>query len=80
MKPVTAREIPDGFQLDWNDQTWNVAYTFRWSEFYDCYLDETHNFGRISVRPGDSLPEAFERAFDMPYTSEYEIFFLKEMP
>jgi hypothetical protein len=34
----------------------------------------------MSVRPGDSLPEAFERAFDMPYTSEYEIFFLKEMP
>ena len=76
MKPVTAREIPEGYQLDWNDQIWNVGYAFRWSEVYGCYLDE----GRMSVRPGDSLPEAFERAFDMPYTSEYEIFFLKEMP
>ena len=76
MKPVTSREIPEGYQLDWNNQIWSVGHVFRWSEMYDCYLNE----GMVTVRPGDSLPQAFERVFDMPYTSEYEVFFLKETP
>lgn len=76
MKPVTSREIPEGFQLDWDDQIWNVGHVFRWSEVYDCYLQE----GLISVRPGDSLSEAFESVFDTPYTLEFEVFFVKETP
>ena len=76
MRPVTSRKIPDGYQLDWNDQIWNVAYAFQWSEFYGCNMEK----GRMNVRPNDSLAESFEIAFKEPYTSEYEVFFLKEIP
>lgn len=76
MRPVTSREIPEGYALSWNDQIWNVGYVFMWSEVYDCYLEH----GRITIRPNDSLAESFERGYDMPMTTEYEIFFLKELP
>lgn len=39
-----------------------------------------HGEGRMNVRPNDSLAESFEIAFKEPYTSEYEVFFLKEIP
>lgn len=75
MKAITAREIPEGYALDWNVRLKaRLGHVFMWSEVYDCYLQE----GIITVRPNDSLAEAFERVYDTPMWPEYEIFFLEE--
>ena len=72
MTPIHKRELPDGFQLEWDDTTWNVGHLFRWSEFYESFLCESCP---ITVRPGDTLPEAYERVFGCKYLPEWEIFF-----
>ncbi len=79
MTALTKRSIPDGFQIEWNSTVWNVGYVFQWSEFYEDYLDCNH---RITIKPGETLPEAYERetgeSFPFPETG-IEIFFLKGM-
>jgi len=74
MTPITSREIPEGFQLDWNSETWNVGFVFVWSEVFEGYLQQ----GQITVKPGDTLSEAFERAVGEPLFSDREVFFVKE--
>lgn len=73
-KPITKREIPDGFQLDWNSEIWNVGFVFIWSDVFDGYLRQ----GQITVKPGDTLSEAFERVVGEPLFSNREVFFVKE--
>jgi hypothetical protein len=73
-KPITKREIPDGFQLEWDNTTWNVGFVFIWSDVYECYLQQ----GQITVKPGDTLTEAFERVVGEPLFSDREVFFVKE--
>lgn len=73
MTPLTKREVPDGFTTEWDNTTWNVGFTFQWSEVYQGYL----RCGQITVKPGDTLSEAFERVIGEPMWPEYEIFFVE---
>ena len=71
-----VREVPEGFQLDWDKESWNVGHVFTWSEFYECYLKD----GIITVRPNETLPEAYEREYDMPLMDKnVDIFFAEGM-
>jgi len=72
---ITSRPIPEGYQLEWDNTIWNVGHVFRWSEFYRQYMVERF---RITVRPGETLPEAWQREYDSPMGLDYEIFFRKE--
>jgi len=72
MTPVTSREIPDGFTLDYNPETWNVGHVFIWSDFYERYMKD----GILSIRPGECFDDAFRRAYGHEMTKEYEIFFV----
>jgi hypothetical protein len=73
MTPLTKREVPDGFTTEWDNTTWNVGFTFMWSDVYQGYL----RCGQITVKPGDTLPEAWERVMNEPMWPEYEIFFVE---
>ena len=73
MTPLTKREVPDGFTTEWDNTTWNVGFTLMWSDVYKGYL----RCGQITVKPGDTLPEAWERVMDKPMWPEYEIFFVE---
>jgi len=73
--PITNRELPDGFQLDWDPDSWNVGHLFRWSAFYDCYLNEG---ARLTVKPGDTLQDAHRRAFGCEMELDFDIFFVVE--
>ena len=70
-KDHNGRTIPDGTQLEWDDTTWNAGHCYMWSDVYDAFM--WHSL--ITVKPGQTLPEAFEAMHDMPMFSEYEIFF-----
>ena len=69
--PISKRPVPTGFQLEYDASIWNVGHVFRWSEAYQNYLAD----GVISMRPDESIDEAFARAYDMPQWPEYEVFF-----
>jgi hypothetical protein len=70
---ATTAEPPEGFIEDWNDSIWNVGFVFMWSPVYDDWLSD----GRITVKPGDTLPEAWDRARpDQLFTpKDFNIFF-----
>ncbi len=74
MTPITKRDIPDGFTTEWDNTLWNVGHTFQWSEFYQQYMKA----GSITVKPGQTLAEAFESVIGEPMWPDYEIFFVKE--
>lgn len=71
MTSITEREIPDGMQLEWDSKTWNIGFAYRWSDVYECYLE----LGTLTVKPGQSLPEAWDARYDEPMWPDYEIFF-----
>ena len=75
MTPITSRPIPDGFQLDWDKETWNVGHAFMWSELYQQYIRTEKT---ITVKPGQTLPEAFEAAYGFSPGTDYEVFFVEE--
>ena len=76
MTPITKRELPNGYQLDWDDTIWNVGHVFSWSEPFNGWVD----VGTVTVRPGQTLPEAFLDASGVEMSKDMEIFFLKENP
>jgi hypothetical protein len=73
MKPITSRPIPEGFTLEWDNTIWNVGHTFQWSDVFQQYMKQ----GTIAVKPGQTLPEAFQSILGEPMWPEYEIFFIK---
>ena len=73
MTSVSNRPVPDGYTEEWDDTVWNVGYVFQWSAVYEAWLD--HRI-RLTVKPGQSLCEAFEAHMDEPMWNEYTIFFV----
>lgn len=74
--PVSMREPPDGFQEEWDRGLWNVGHVFRWSEVYSAWCDCQH---RITVKPGQTLAEAYETAVDEPlWPGDMSVFFTAE--
>ena len=74
MTPVSNRPVPDGYTEDWNSEHWNVGIVFRWSRVYDAWLE----CGRCTVKPGQTLSEAYEAWADEPMWTDYTIFFAEE--
>jgi len=73
MTSVSNRPVPDGYTEEWDSTTWNVGFIFRWSEVYEAWLDCT---AMATVKPGQSLCEAFEARMDGPMWNDYTIFFV----
>jgi len=71
MTPITKREIPDGFKLDWDTTAWSIGFIFKWSEYYKQYISER----AVTVKPNQSLLEAFESVMEGQMYPDYEIFF-----
>lgn len=77
MTPVSKRRIPDGYELgELRAKTWKVGHVFAWSEVYGDYLDEVH---RITVKPGETVGEAYERETGGESLLNFrDVFFVKE--
>lgn len=71
MTPLSQRPVPEGFTLEWDKSAWNVGFVFMWSEVYQCYMKK----GMLTVKPEQTLAEAYEVWADEPMFSENEIFF-----
>jgi hypothetical protein len=77
MSDIREKTVPDGFQLDWDKDSWNVGHVFRWSPVFECYLKDGT---LITVKPGDTLPEAFERVMEHPmFPGDWDVFFVEGM-
>jgi len=74
MTPITKRPIPDGMQLDWDQEVWNAGHAYKWSEFYEEYME----CGMLTVKPKQSLADAWYARFDEPMFGDGEIFFVKD--
>jgi len=74
MTPITKRPCPAGYTTEWDSSIWNIGFTFQWSEFYQQYMRE----GSITIKPGQTLAEAFESVIGEPMWPEYEIFFVED--
>lgn len=74
MEISKLRPIPDGYCLEWDDTIWNVGHVFRWSPVYEMFL-QCRN---ITVKPKQTLAEAFEAAYNHPMWNDYEVFFVKD--
>jgi len=70
---MQTRELPEGFQLDWDKAIWNVGHVYIWSPVFEGWLRS----GIITVRPNDTLAEAYERVYDAPLPKHTEIFFVE---
>lgn len=74
--PLCDRPVPTGYTLSYNPDIWNVGHVFRWSNVYCAYLKDTGLL--LTVKPNESLDEAYERVhgYSIPYNTE--IFFVNE--
>lgn len=66
---------PDGYTEKWDNSIWNVGYVFWWSDFYGKWLDCDH---RVTVKPGQTLIDAYPDGRVGLHSGEYGIFFYKE--
>ena len=73
--PLHKMDPPDGFTEDWNTTIWNVGFVFRWSEVFECWLDCQIV---LTVRPNQTLSEAYELRMGEPLVVGYDIFFVNE--
>ncbi len=72
MTTVSNRPAPDGYTEEWDSEGWNVGFIFRWSDVYDDWLD----CGVVvTVKPGQTLSEAFEDRINHPMWEMCTIFF-----
>ena len=69
---------PNGYELgEARSDLWRVGYVFRWSGVYETWLDCNH---RITVKPQETVAEAYERETDTPcWCDGVEVFFNKDM-
>jgi hypothetical protein len=69
------RPIPNGCFAQWNCTIWNRGKVYRWSDVYEGWLDcEVW----VSIKPFESISEAFERRMDHPMWLGYAVFFVDE--
>jgi hypothetical protein len=66
--------VPAGFQPSWNAKQWNVGFCFEWIELYGKFLER----GTLTVKPGQTLPDAWKKQFNEKMSAECEIFFVEE--
>jgi hypothetical protein len=71
MTPLHKRPIPDGFQLAWDETTWNVGFVFIWSE----PVKQFGTGGSITIKPNESLCTAYRNVFGEDIPPHVEIFF-----
>lgn len=73
MTALTERPVPDDYELgELRSSQWRVGCEFRWSEFYEAYLPTSYRF---TVRPEETIGEAYERETGQPLPSGNEAFF-----
>ena len=72
MTSVSNRPVPDGYTEKWDSAIWNVGFVFRWSEVYEAWLGYS---GMVTVKPGQTLCEAFEESVGEPMWNDFTIFF-----
>lgn len=72
---VLLRDPPEGFTEDWNPELWNVGFVFRWSDVFESWLDCRI---LLTVKPHQTLADAFEKRVREPMFPEYNVFFVKE--
>lgn len=75
MTTVANRPVPDGYTEEWDSTIWNVGHVFMWSDVYECWLD--HDL-MITVKPGQTLSEAYTAVTDEPLWKQYNVFFVDE--
>ena len=68
----TRSEPPDGFTEKWDSNTWNVGFVFRWSDVFETWLDCCVI---LTIKPNQTLPDAFETRMNEPMWDDYDIFF-----
>jgi len=66
---------PQGFTKDYNREIWNVGHLFTYSFVFNCYVQ--HN-ERITVKPGETPSEAYERENNGSPLFTKEVFFVDE--
>jgi hypothetical protein len=66
------REPPDGFVDAYVSELWQVGHVFSWSQFYECWLNREY---RISVKPGETGREAYERETGESYFTNDDFVF-----
>lgn len=74
MTPVSNRLVPDGYTEEWDNTIWNAGFLFQWSDVYEGWL---YAGVVLTVKPDQTLSEAFEGRMDEPMWSDYTIFFAK---
>lgn len=72
MTIVMDRPMPDGYTEDYDSTVWNAGFVYRWSEVYEAWLDCERV---ITVKPGQSVFDAFEDRMDCPLWDGYAVFF-----
>lgn len=73
--PLHKRELPYGFTLgERTSESWRVGHVFRWSEVFGRYVA----MGRISVKPGECIADAFAREYEEPMGLENDVFFCED--
>lgn len=72
---VSNREPPVGYKEEWDNTTWNAGFIFRWSEIHKSWTDMRMI---VTVKPGQTLAEAYEDRIDEPMQDVYTIFFAIE--
>lgn len=73
MTIVANRLPPDGYTEEWDSTYWTTGFVFRWSKVYEAWMDCRI---QVTVKPGQTLCEAYEAHVDEPMWADYTIFFV----
>ena len=77
MTPTTERDVPSGYQRDWDPEIWNIGNLFRWRPWpFNGWVD----VGTVTVRPRQLPDEAYLDAYGVEMPKDLKVFFLKENP
>ncbi len=68
---ATTADPPTGYVKDCNKEIWNVGHVFQWSPYHENWI----RHGRITVKPGDTIAEAFERELGESMFPSHNVFF-----
>ena len=67
--------VPAGWTDEWDTTIWNVGWVFRWSPVFNGWVDQRIT---LTVKPFETLGDAFERRMDHAMWLDYAIFFTDE--
>jgi len=75
LRDCKGRAIPDGYTDQYDSTIWNVGHVFRYSDVYDGWLDCNI---RLSIKPDESIVDAYTAYTDEPMFDVYSVFFASE--